>query len=193
MKSPCLLTALLMLGSLSAVAQLATPERLEQVRQLFPAADTNNDGILTESEARVFYTKMRPAAAAAPSVAPAPTFANASYGPHERNVLDFWQAKSDQPTPLVVYIHGGGFVAGDKSGVRKDRTSSNTSTAGVSFAAINYRYRTTTSDPGRAPRLRAGDPIPAQQVGGVEHRQDPRRCLRRLGRRGHFAVARLSR
>ena len=43
---------------------------------------------------------------------PAPDIANEHYGPHERNVLDLWKAKSDKPTPLVVFIHGGGFRAG---------------------------------------------------------------------------------
>lgn len=46
---------------------------------------------------------------------PPPTFENVKYGPHERNVLDFWQAKSEQPTPVLVSIHGGGFVQGNKS------------------------------------------------------------------------------
>src|ERR1043165_9459952 len=109
---------LLALGCLPAAAQLATPERLEQLRQLFPAADANKDGKLTEEEARAYYAKMRPSKPAGASVAPAPTAADVHYGPHERNVLDFWKAPSEQPTPLVVYIHGGGFVAGDKSGVR---------------------------------------------------------------------------
>ena len=30
-----------------------------------------------------------------------PTAADVRYGPHERNVLDFYQAKSDKPTPLL--------------------------------------------------------------------------------------------
>ena len=47
-----------------------------------------------------------------------PDMENVSYGPHERNVLDLWKAKSDKPTPLVVFIHGGGFVNGDKRQVR---------------------------------------------------------------------------
>ena len=44
-------------------------------------------------------------------VAPAlaPTKANVPYGTHERQVLDFYQAKSDSPTPVVFYIHGGGW------------------------------------------------------------------------------------
>ena len=32
----------------------------------------------------------------------APTHPNVKYGPHERNVMDVWLAKSDQPTPMLV-------------------------------------------------------------------------------------------
>lgn len=72
----------------------------------------------------------------------APTAADVSYGAHERNKLDFWKAASEKPTPLVVFIHGGGFVAGDKSKVNK-KLVQECLDAGVSYAAINYRYRTT--------------------------------------------------
>jgi acetyl esterase len=71
---------------------------------------------------------------------PKPTFENVKYGPHERNVLDFWQAKSEQPTPVLVSIHGGGFVQGNKSVgpfLLKDCLDN-----GISVAAINYRYST---------------------------------------------------
>ena len=43
------------------------------------------------------------------------TFENEKYGIHPRNNFDIWLADSDKPTPLVIYIHGGGFVGGDKS------------------------------------------------------------------------------
>lgn len=36
---------------------------------------------------------------------------NVPYGSHERQVLDFYPAKSDTPTPVVFYIHGGGWRA----------------------------------------------------------------------------------
>ncbi|GAB7545151.1 alpha/beta hydrolase [Cupriavidus sp. 8B] len=37
------------------------------------------------------------------------------YGPHERHRLDVYGARSDGlPRPVLVYVHGGGFVAGDK-------------------------------------------------------------------------------
>ena len=71
---------------------------------------------------------------------PPPTFANVRYGPHERNVLDFWQAKSDRPTPVVVSIHGGGFRRLNKS-VRNEILEACLAN-GISVAAISYRYST---------------------------------------------------
>jgi acetyl esterase/lipase len=70
-----------------------------------------------------------------------PTFENVAYGPHERNVLDLWQAESDRPTPLLIFIHGGGFVQGDKKGIHKNPAVRKALDAGVSFATINYRFR----------------------------------------------------
>jgi acetyl esterase/lipase len=69
-----------------------------------------------------------------------PTYENVRHGPHERNVLDFWQAKADQPTPVLVSIHGGGFVAGNKS--VSQQLLKECLNAEISVAAINYRYST---------------------------------------------------
>jgi acetyl esterase/lipase len=69
---------------------------------------------------------------------PAPDVKDAKYGPHERNVIDLWKAKSDTPTPLVIYIHGGGFRAGDKSTLDADLLAKCLE-SGISVAAINYR------------------------------------------------------
>ena len=71
---------------------------------------------------------------------PPPTHANVSYGPHERNVLDFWKAESKAPAPVLVSIHGGGFVAGNKS--VSPQLLKESLAAGISVAAINYRYST---------------------------------------------------
>ena len=68
-----------------------------------------------------------------------PTAANVAYGSHERQVLDFWKAESENPTPLVLYIHGGGWQGGDKSGLRGNAVKQYLD-AGISVAAINYRY-----------------------------------------------------
>lgn len=81
-----------------------------------------------------------------PGYAVAPDVADIRYGAHERNVLDFWKAKSDDPTPVVVYIHGGGFRGGDKrtlsAGLLRSCLAS-----GISVAAIHYRLSDTAPFP----------------------------------------------
>lgn len=66
-----------------------------------------------------------------------PTFGDVAYGKHPRQVIDFYQARSDTPTPLVLYIHGGGWRGGDKNSVGNVKPYLD---AGISVAAINYRY-----------------------------------------------------
>jgi acetyl esterase/lipase len=75
----------------------------------------------------------------APPPLPTPTHANVSYGAHARNVYDIWLAKSDKPTPLVVYIHGGGWLGGDKNTLAPNMLQFFLD-HGVSVAAVNYRY-----------------------------------------------------
>ncbi len=69
-----------------------------------------------------------------------PTHADVSYGPHARNVLDFWQAEGEGPRPLLVYIHGGGWTGGDKK--RSPAQFQPFLDKGISYAAINYRLST---------------------------------------------------
>lgn len=69
---------------------------------------------------------------------PAPTHSDVRYGPHERNVLDFWQAKSATSAPLVIYIHGGGFRGGSKESLSATVLRA-LQDAGISVAAIHYR------------------------------------------------------
>ena len=67
----------------------------------------------------------------------APTYADISYGPHERNIMDVWLAKADKPTPVFFSIHGGGFRAGNKgidSGLLQACLDQ-----GISVVAITYR------------------------------------------------------
>jgi acetyl esterase/lipase len=66
-----------------------------------------------------------------------PTAVSVKYGPNERNVLEFFQAKSDTPTPVVFCIHGGGWQGGDKSGYYGRAKLFND--AGISLVTINYR------------------------------------------------------
>lgn len=152
-------TAFLLALLVPLTAWPAQPDdaRLQELLKRYPAADTNGDGTLTIEEAQAHAKVIRrgtsnaaaggagtqadDTGAARPSPKkPAPTHADVSYGPHERNKLDLWLAPSDAPTPLVVYIHGGGFVNGSKAGASADMINGCLE-AGVSFMAINYRYR----------------------------------------------------
>jgi acetyl esterase/lipase len=68
------------------------------------------------------------------------TFVNEKYGLHERNTFDIWLARSVNPVPLVIYIHGGGFISGDKSRYYLSADLLRFLDAGVSVATINYRF-----------------------------------------------------
>ncbi len=67
-------------------------------------------------------------------------YVNEMYGNHERNVFDIWLADSTKPTPLVIYIHGGGFIGGDKSRYYDSADWVRFLDAGISVATINYRF-----------------------------------------------------
>lgn len=68
---------------------------------------------------------------------PAADIADGKYGPLERNVFDLWKPKSKKPTPLVVYIHGGGFVNGDKSKLSAN-VLKRLLDSGIAVMSINY-------------------------------------------------------
>lgn len=75
---------------------------------------------------------------------------NVKYGEHPRQVLDFYPAESDSPTPVVFYIHGGGWRGGDK------KTNPQAYLAkGISVVAINYRYVQNAKDDGTMPPVKA--------------------------------------
>jgi acetyl esterase/lipase len=69
-----------------------------------------------------------------------PTVADYPYGEDsERQRFDFFQAESDKPTPLVLFIHGGGWRGGDKT-LYGDKEIQPFLDAGISVARINYRF-----------------------------------------------------
>jgi acetyl esterase/lipase len=78
---------------------------------------------------------------------PKPTVSEIAYGKHDRNVLDFWQAESDSPTPVAFVIHGGGWKGGSKERLDRFADPNALLKAGISIVAINYRYVTSTEKP----------------------------------------------
>ena len=72
-------------------------------------------------------------------VLPNPTDYDVAYGPHPKQVLHFWKAESDKPTPLLFYVHGGGWQGGGRlSGLAAMLPEMLKS--GVSVASVEYRF-----------------------------------------------------
>ncbi len=67
---------------------------------------------------------------------PVPTRADVAYGPHPAQVLDFYRAPSVQATPVLFWIHGGGWMGGDK---KNPDFVEGALAKGVSVVSINYR------------------------------------------------------
>ena len=113
-------------------------------------------GVIAACPARAQTTQEKTKVQGSPTrTGPAPTLANVRYGDHPRQVLDFYKAASSSstPAPLVVYIHGGGWVNGDKSGINKEMLT-RLLHEGISVAAINYRFVTQAQEAGIRPPVK---------------------------------------
>lgn len=70
---------------------------------------------------------------------PPPTHADVAYGSHPKQVLHYWKAESDQPAPVVFFIHGGGWQGGNRlsglAGVLPQYLKN-----GVSVVSVEYRF-----------------------------------------------------
>lgn len=63
-----------------------------------------------------------------------------SYGSDPLQMLDIWRAKGAKgPTPLVVFVHGGGWKRGSKDNATGRFKPEHYPAAGYAFASINYR------------------------------------------------------
>ena len=94
-----------------------------QVLKRYPRADKDGDGILSDAETQAVLRqaanrarRKNPNSGKSPAdkTKKKPTHANVKYGEHERQVFDIWLADASKPTPLAIYIHGGGFRAGQQ-------------------------------------------------------------------------------
>jgi acetyl esterase/lipase len=165
----------LALGAACAEPTSETNERLQQFLERFPQADADRDGVLTLEEAKAFRDRREEARRQREEYQagrPDPDHADLAYGPHERNVLDLWLAEGEGARPLAVYIHGGGWVGGDKSTLPRDHLEALLE-AGISVAAVNYRYSTQAPFP--APITDAGRAIQFLRYHATSYNLDPER------------------
>lgn len=74
---------------------------------------------------------------------PSPTMSDVAYGGHERQVLDFWKADANKPTPLMIYFHGGGFKKGGKRQISRDIRVNEYLKNGISCISAEYPFSDT--------------------------------------------------
>ena len=67
------------------------------------------------------------------------TFVDLPYDDHFRQTMDVWLAKPAQPSPVVFYIHGGGWAAQDKTDIHQHLDVRALLDAGISVVSTNYR------------------------------------------------------
>lgn len=84
----------------------------------------------------LFFAALAFAPGARAQSLPKPTEANVPYGAHPRQVLDFYQAKTPGTAPLLFFIHGGGWMVGDKA---NPDFLAQCLESGISVVSINYR------------------------------------------------------
>lgn len=108
----------------------------------YDAADTDKDGKISVAEVDAVLKKLRAMALAVQPPEGTQKFLNVAYveGGHERQKLDVYvppREKGDKAKPkLIVWIHGGGWRAGDKA----NPPSLYLLNKGYAVASVNYRF-----------------------------------------------------
>ncbi len=69
---------------------------------------------------------------------PTPTVADAAYGDHPKQRIHFWKADTQEPAPLLFYVHGGGWRGGDRASVAG--LIAPMLKAGISVVSVEYRF-----------------------------------------------------
>lgn len=62
-----------------------------------------------------------------------------AYGTHPKQVMHFWKASSDAPTPLIFFIHGGGWTGGDRAVIGEALIKSALADH-ISVVSVEYRF-----------------------------------------------------
>ena len=93
------------------------------------------------------------AKAASQPTLPKPTMEDVHYGPHPKQVMNFWKAESDKPTPLLFFIHGGGWMGGNRTsglgGLLQEMLKNK-----ISVVSVEYRFIPEATADGEVPPVR---------------------------------------
>jgi acetyl esterase/lipase len=108
-----------------------------------------------------------------------PAVRDIAYGPHERHRLDLYGTAGDGLKPILLFVHGGGFVQGDK-GAKSEGDWPNAAVGvlaarlGMVGAVMNYRL---VPEPWPAGAQDVGAALDWLRAHGAEHGGDPKRIV----------------
>jgi acetyl esterase/lipase len=114
----------------------------------------------------------------APPYADVDVVRDAVYGPHERHRLDVFSSAGARELPVVVFVHGGGFVGGDKSldgTPYHDNVGLWAARAGMVGVTMNYRLAPEHRWPSGATDV--GAAVAWLVANAAGHGGDPRRLV----------------
>ena len=119
--------------------------RIKTYLKRFPDADSDKNGVLTFTELKNHYAKGRKEKKTVKEDNRKLQTDIRYSKDHQRNVLDFYPAKSakkNTPVPLFVWFHGGGFRQGDKSSIGRGggKMLEAYLEAGYAVASCNYPF-----------------------------------------------------
>ena len=77
--------------------------------------------------------------------------ADQHYGPDAKQVLDVYQPTPRQGAPILIYVHGGAYVSGDKNAYGEVYANIGWWFARQGVVTLNATYRLAPTPPGRAP------------------------------------------
>ncbi|MBM3955181.1 MAG: hypothetical protein FJ309_11295 [Planctomycetes bacterium] len=153
------------------------------------AATVSADAPPPPAPARQSAAQRRKAKEAA--AAPPPSRADVPYGDHPKQVFHFWSApgaSAAEPAPLLLFIHGGGWNAGEHLNGLAPMLPALLD-KGISVASVEYRFIKEAMDAGIEPPVRAPLHDAARALQTIRYRAaefaiDPRRVVASGGSAG---------
>lgn len=121
----------------------------------------------------IFDDEQRALAARLPAI-----LTDAAYGPHERHRLDLYRTGDSTGLPVVLFVHGGGFVMGDKGddgSWQNANVGRMVAEAGMLGAVMNYRLA--PDHPWPAGSEDVGQALDWLKAHGADYGGDPERIF----------------
>ena len=111
---------------------------MKQHPEVFERMKSELQKLLDDGRSRPANRKNQASQTAKSPNAVEPTFKDVSYGAHKKELMNFWQFKSEKPVGVLLQIHGGGWMGGNKDEtLRPHKIKNGYSVASISYPLVN--------------------------------------------------------